>query len=183
MSQVLKGSSLKEQEPLLRKFAEREGYLVKKVFKDAGKTATKIVGRYDLYAALNYLKEDTSISAFIVQDTDRLARQENDHFAIRHYLKKLGVKLVSMNQPGINDSAEGQLLDTIMAGVNAFQSRMTGRKVSQVMERLAEQGNTVRQAPLGYMNLKYDDDGGKCLKVDFDPKAAPLVKEAAQKTA
>lgn len=127
---------------------------------------------------MDYLKEDTTISYFIVQDTDRLARDEHDHFVIRDYLKRLGVRLISMNQPGINDSAEGQFMDTIIAGVNAFQSRMTGRKVSTIMERMAAQGKTTDPAPLGYINVNRGTEEKPIRVVEFHPQYAPLVKEA-----
>lgn len=152
-SQVDRGHSIKEQEPMLRKFAEENGYVVKKVFVDKWKSATTTVWREELYNALNYIQEEKNISAFIVQDTDRMARCEEDHFGIRSHFKKYKTQLISMNQPGINDTAEWKLLDTIMAWVNSFQSRITWRKVSWVMQRMVEQGKTPGQAPFGYINI------------------------------
>ena len=177
ISQVLSGHSIVEQEPMLRKFAADKGLIMKKYFADKGKTGTTTAGRDELYAALDYLKEDTSISYFIVQDTDRLARDEQDHFAIRQYLRKLGVKLISINQPGINDSAEGQLLDTIMAGVNAFQSRMNGRKVSKMFDQMVEKGKTTRQAPLGYLNFNEGTEEMPKRTVILNPDTFRLVQE------
>lgn len=176
-SQVDTGHSIVEQEPMMRKFAADQGYTIKKYFADKGKTGTTTAGRDELYAAFDYLKENTNISYFIVQDTDRLARDEHDHFAIRQYLKKLGVKIISMNQPGINDSAEGQLLDTIMAGVNAFQSRMSGRKVSKILERMVEQGKTTHPAPLGYLNFNEGTEERPKRKVILNPETSHLVRQ------
>jgi DNA invertase Pin-like site-specific DNA recombinase len=63
-----------------------------------------------------------------VQDTDRLARNAHDHFAIRAILTKCGVRLIAVSQPTLEDSAEGRMIDTIIASVNQFQSELTARK-------------------------------------------------------
>lgn len=177
-NQVNKGHSIEEQEPMLRQFAEKEGFIVKKVFTDKAKSGTSMVGRDEMYRALAYIQEDKSITALIVQDTDRLARQEGDHFAIRSVLNKHNVKLVSKNQPGINDTPEGKLVDGILASVNAFQSRITGRKVSDIFQRLAEKGNTLYKAPTGYNNINVGTEEKPVKTVKFDPLNAEYVKEA-----
>jgi DNA invertase Pin-like site-specific DNA recombinase len=40
-------------------------------------------------------------------------------------LQKANVPLISISQPMIDDSPEGNLIDTIIASVNAFQSQIT----------------------------------------------------------
>ena len=152
-SQVDKWHSINMQEPMLREFATQSWYIVKKVFTDKGKTATTTVWREELYNAFDYIKQQKNISAFIVQDTDRMSRNEEDHFWIRGFFKKHKVTLISKNQPWINNTAEWQLMDTMMAWVNAFQSRLTWRKVSWVMQRLVDQGKTPGQAPIWYLNV------------------------------
>ena len=177
-NQVNKGHSIEEQEPMLRKFAENEGYIIKKVFTDSAKSATSMVGRDEMYRALAYLQEDKTISAIIVQDTDRIARNEQDHFAIRSVLSKHNVKLVSKNQPGINDSPEGKLVDGIMASVNAFQSRITGRKVSDMFQQLVEKGKTLYRPPTGYINVNTGTDEKPVKTVEIEPENSKLIQQA-----
>ena len=177
-SQVNKGHSIKEQEPMLRKFAKDNELITKKVFKDKAKSGTSMGNRDGLYSALAYASEHTDISVFIVQDTDRLARDEHGHFTIRAFLRKYGIKLMAMNQPYIGDSPEGRLMDTLLAGVNAFQSRITGRKVSQVLDRLAAKGKTTGPAPLGYINVNLGTEDNPNRTVQIDPTVGPIIKKA-----
>ncbi|MDO8468170.1 MAG: recombinase family protein [Candidatus Peribacter sp.] len=175
------GQSIKLQPPMLKEFATKNGYSVYRVFIDVAKSGTSTDKRDGLWDALNLIEKENKdknkprIQAFIVQDTDRLARNEKDHYLIRAHLKKYGVILLSKNQPGINDSAEGLLLDTLMAGVNAFQSRLTGRKVRNTVSMMAENGLTTHKAPLGYLN-RQREEGGKTIKyVEKDPDKSKLV--------
>lgn len=182
-NQVDKGHSIKEQEPMLREFAASQGYKVLQVFTDKAKSATTTVGRDELDNMLEYVKhqklakQDGATVALFVQDTDRLARDEVDHFGIRAFLKKHNVKLISKNQPGINESIEGQLQDTIMAGVNAFQSRMTGRKVSDMKERMVAQGKTTHKAPIGYINVNKGTHDMPKREVELDPTTYTKVRK------
>ncbi len=175
------GQSIKLQPPMLSQFAAERGYEVFRIFIDEAKSGTSTDKRDGLLDALTLIEKENKnprkrrISALIVQDTDRLARNEEDHYGIRAHLKKYGVTLLSKNQPGINDSAEGLLLDTMMAGVNAFQSRLTGRKVRNTMSMMAERGYTTHKAPLGYIN-RQQEDGGKTIKfVEKDATKEKLV--------
>lgn len=171
--------NVEEQESMLRKFAQQEGYVVKKVFTDNAKSATKMEGRDNLYRAMEYIEQDKSISVFIVQDTDRLAREEFDHFAIKAFLKKHGVKLVSKNQPGIDDTFEGQLLDGIMASVNAFYSRLSGRKISNMLQQLVEEkGRTMYKAPTGYVNVDIGTEEKPIKTVELEPNNSRLMENA-----
>lgn len=177
-NQINTGHSIEEQEPMLRKFADKEGYIIKRVFTDRAKSATSMVGRDEMYRALAYLQEDKAISAIIVQDTDRLARNEQDHFAIRSVLSKHNVKLVSKNQPGINDSPEGRLVDGIMASVNAFQSRITGRKVADMFQQLVEKGKTLYKPPVGYINKNIGTDEKPIKTIEVEAESSKLIQQA-----
>ena len=170
--------NVEEQEPMLRKFAQQEGFIVKKVFTDNAKTATKMEGRENLYRAMAYIEQDKSISTLIVLDTDRLARQESDHFLIKAFLKKHGVKLVSKNQPGIDDTIEGQLLDGVMASVNAFYSRISGRKISNMLQQLVEKGRTMYKAPTGYVNVNIGTEEKPIKTVELEPNNSRLMENA-----
>jgi len=167
--------SLDAQKRICGDFALREGYKVIKIFEDAGKSATTIKGRPALNDMLAYIEEQNDIKAVFVQDTDRLARNTQDHLAIKAMLIKNSVKLISVSQPGIDDSAEGNMMDTILASVNQFQSDITKRKTLKGLEQKALSGWKPGEAPLGYKNVE-DEDGNKIIVID--EKTAPFVKEA-----
>lgn len=166
--------SLAAQEHLCRKRAKEAGLEVARVYLDPGRSATN-VNRPGLQDALARCEADRTIMALLVQDTDRLARNTQDHLAIRAMLKKHSVKLISVSQPMLEDSAEGNMIDTIIASVNQFQSDITARKTMKGMEEKARKGGWPGIAPLGYRNISTGSDGQTRI-VEQDPSTAPLMK-------
>ena len=150
--QANEGLSLEVQKDKGLEKAQALGYEVTDsgVYVDEGKTATNMnrQGLIDMLVAT----DDNDVKAIIVLDTDRLARNEIDHFSIKHSLKKNNISLISVNQP-IDDTPEGLLLDTVLSGVNAFSSRITGRKVSSSMFKKIKMGIWPGWAPPGYSNV------------------------------
>lgn len=149
--QAREGYSLDAQEKFCRNYAESNGYHVTGVFRDEGKSGTNL-NRPALQELLAKCQQDKSIELVIVQETDRLARNTQDHLAVRAILKKAGAKLVSVAQPMLDDSPEGRMIDTILASVNQFQSDINSRKVKKGMQEKFDSGIWPQQAPLGFMN-------------------------------
>jgi len=166
--------SLDAQKRLCSDFAKQKGYQVVKIFEDAGKSGRKMEGRNALLDLMDFVK-DENINAVLVQDTDRLARNTNDHLAIKTLLLKHGTSVISVSQPTIDDSAEGKLIDTIIASVNTFQSDITRRKTQKGLEQKALSGWFPGSAPIGYKNA-IDDRENRIIVVD--PENANLVKLA-----
>jgi len=135
----LKGLSLDVQKEKCVKWAKENGYQIVGVYKDAAKTATKTAGRDQLIELINHCKNE-KIDIALTIDTDRMARDEFDHFFIRKELEKVGTPFFSINQPMIDNSPEGRLLDGMLASINAFYSRLTGRKVRNSLEKKLKDG-------------------------------------------
>jgi DNA invertase Pin-like site-specific DNA recombinase len=167
--------SLAAQLRICHQAAEEKGYQVVAHFQDAGKSATSMK-RPGLQDLLVHCEQHSSVEAVFVQDTDRLARNTQDHLAIRSLFARYKVQLVSVSQPLLEDSAEGRMIDTIIASVNQFQSDLTARKVLKGMEEKARNGGWPGKAPIGYRNVVIDQ---KHL-VRPDPKTAPAIKRAFQ---
>ncbi|MBI2842137.1 MAG: recombinase family protein [Armatimonadetes bacterium] len=151
--QADKGYSLDAQEKLCRDFAARSGLRVADVFRDEGKSGTTLE-RPALTELLSRCTKDGDIKAVVVQETDRLARNTKDHLTIRAILQKAEVNLISVAQPMLDDSPEGNLIDTILASVNQFQSDINSRKTKRGMREKFEQGWWPAPAPFGYLNVK-----------------------------
>lgn len=166
--------SLAAQEFLCRKTAVDQGFEVVAVFKDPGRTATNM-HRPGLQDALARCQADHSVKAVFVQDTDRLARNTQDHLTIRAVLKKAGVRLISVSQPMLEDSAEGHMIDTIIASVNQFQSDITSRKTIKGLEEKVRGGGWPALAPLGYRNVGTGPDKQNRV-VEVDESVAPFIK-------
>ncbi len=145
------------------------------VYRDPGRSATTM-NRPGLQDLLLRIREDKSIRAVFVQDTDRLARNANDHLTIKALLRKAGVKLISVSQPGMEDTPEGNFMDLVIAGVNQLQSQITSRKTLKSLDQKFDEGWWPTKAPIGYMNAG-DSDNPKKRIVVTDPLRAPLVAE------
>jgi site-specific DNA recombinase len=176
--QAEKGYSLDTQEKLCRDFAERGGLQVAGVYRDEGKSGTTL-DRPALQDLLAKCSESELVSAVIVQETDRLARNTHDHLTIRALLQKAGVKLISVAQPMLDDSPEGNMIDTILASVNQFQSDINSRKTRKALQEKFDQGWWPGWAPLGYLNVALDNgDSGRSRKiVRNDPEQWHLLRE------
>lgn len=98
-----------------------------------------------------------------------------DHFIIKDKLRKLGISLISVIQPMLDDSPEGKLMDTFLAGMNQFYSDDLGRKTKIGLNRKWNEGWWPGWAPIGYKNIRSKDNKGI---VEIDEKTGPLIKEA-----
>lgn len=145
------------------------------VYSDEGKSATNM-NRPALQDMLLRIADDKSIGAIFVQDTDRLARNAADHLSIKMLFKKHGAKLISVSQPGLEDSPEGNFMDLVIAGVNQFQSQITGRKSRKGMEERFRDGWYPTKAPIGYLNVPDPVIPDKFI-IAADPVRGPLIKE------
>lgn len=145
-------------------------------YEDPGRSATNM-NRPGLQDLLLRVQEDKSIKAVFIQDTDRLARNANDHLTIKALLQRHGVELVSVSQPGITDSPEGNFMDLVIAGVNQLQSQITSRKTLKSLEQKFKDGWWPGFAPLGYLNAGDPKDEKKRIVI-VDESRASLIKEA-----
>lgn len=176
--QAKEGQSIEAQKKICRNWAKENECIVLEEFLDEGKSATNL-NRPALQDMLSKT-QDKSVDFIIVQDTDRLARNTFDHLTIKAILEKNGVQVISVSQPMIDDSPEGNLIDTIVASVNTFQSELTGRKTSKVLKEKAKTGWYPGPAPIGYKNTDNPNPKNRFDKriIDFDLNESSHVKKA-----
>jgi DNA invertase Pin-like site-specific DNA recombinase len=177
--QAQEGMSIDTQINRCTRWAEENGYAIVGVYKDEGKSATNM-NRASLKDLLGRVQEREGLDAILVLDTDRIARNTLDHLTIKSLLQKANVPLISISQPMIDDSPEGNLIDTIIASVNAFQSQITGRKVSKVAEEKAKAGYYPGKPKIGYVNVINPKPAGKFDKrtIDIDPERGQYITKA-----
>jgi len=149
--QAKEGYSLDAQEKFCSAFARNNGYKIIKTYRDEGKSATNL-NRPALQDLLAECQKNKSIEAVFVQETDRLARNTKDHLTIKALLQKADVKLISVAQPMLDDSPEGNMIDTILASVNQFQSDINSRKTRKGLQERFDSGWWPGWSPLGYMS-------------------------------
>lgn len=180
--QAEEGYSLDEQEKSCKELAQRIGYKVFGVYREEGVSGTS-VNRPKFQEMLGKCSDDKgmTVKAVIVIHTDRFARNTLEHLMIKGILLKSKVKLISVLQPMLDDSPEGNLLDIILAGMNEFYSKDLGRKTSRALIQKAEEGWWPGFAPFGYINKTVPETKTKIVEVD--DKNSPHIKEAFKRFA
>lgn len=178
--QAQKGISIPTQQERCLECAGEQGYEVDvktDIYIDGGESA-RTMDRPALLDLLNRCKEDKSVSALVVYDVSRLARNRLDFAIIKQALRKAEVTLVSATEP-INDSPEGQMLEGVLSTVAEFFSAQTGRKALASMRRKAEAGGWPARAPYGYMNRKEKlPDGQIRAWIEPNPQETRWVRRA-----
>jgi site-specific DNA recombinase len=120
------------------------------------------------------LAEDPSIDCLVVHKLDRLARNLEDHAAVRAALRKAGVQLHSVTE-SLEDSASGKLVEGILASIAEFYSANLGQEIRKGLDQKAAQGGWPARAPFGYRNIRRDGPGRRGESVLEPDQQAPLV--------
>jgi DNA invertase Pin-like site-specific DNA recombinase len=172
--QAKQGYSLDSQEEACRRLATERGIGVLGVYRDEGESATT-AARPRFRELLARCEEDDGIGYVIVLNTDRFARNVADHMRCKALLQLRNIQLLSVQQAVLDDSPEGGLMDTILAGINEFYSRNLGRTVAKNTAKKVSEGGWPRRAPLGYQNVR--DPDTKKARLEVDPRTVPVVRE------
>jgi site-specific DNA recombinase len=179
--QAEEGYSIPAQAEACRRFIAEKGWEVADEYVDRGESA-RSADRPQLQALLARLAEDRSIEALVVHKLDRLARNLEDHAAVRAALRKAGVQLHSVTET-LEDSASGKLVEGILASIAEFYSANLGQEIRKGMDQKAAQGGWPVRAPFGYRNVRRDGPrrrGESALEPD---PQAPLVTSAFERYA
>lgn len=173
--QAQHGYSLDAQEDACRKLALDRGLAVLGVYRDEGESATT-AARPRFREMLDRCAEDSAVGFVVVLHTDRFARNVLDHLTLKAHLRRYGVSLLSVQQPLLDESPEGALMDVVLASMNEFYSRDIGRKIARGLAQKVKEGGWPRRAPLGYRTVR-DERSGEAW-IEPDPVATPIVREA-----
>lgn len=172
------GYSIAAQRKACIRYAEEKGWEVVDEYVDRGESA-RSAHRPQLQLMLSYIKKEKGIDFVIVHKIDRLARNLEDHVAIKAILTKAECSLVSVVE-NIEDTASGKLVEGIHAIVAEFYSANLAAEVTKGMFEKAKEGGWNHKAPAGYKNIRQEIPGAKrgIAKVVIDPEKSPHVKEA-----
>jgi site-specific DNA recombinase len=160
-----------QREACIRKAKSLDAIVVEE-FVDRGESA-KTAARPELQRMLAYVAEHP-VTYVIVHKVDRLARNRADDVAINITLQQAGVKLVSVTE-NIDDTPSGALLHGIMSSIAEFYSRNLANEVMKGTIQKAKSGGTPSRAPLGYRNVRRNENGVEQRTVEVDPERAPLI--------
>ena len=145
------GFSLDGQRNSLKKYAEREGMIVKEIYEDAGKSGKSIEGRPAFQRLLNDIQKGLAIDYVLVYKLSRFGRNAADILNSLEFIQSYDVNLIA-SEEGIDSSqASGKLLISVLSAVteiereNIIEQTMNGRK-----EKARQGGWNGGFAPYGY---------------------------------
>jgi site-specific DNA recombinase len=179
--QAEEGYSIPAQAKACRRFIADRGWELADEYVDRGESA-RTADRPQLQAMLARLAEDRSIDCLVVHKLDRLARNLEDHAAVRAALRKAGVQLHSVTET-LEDSASGKHVEGILASIAEFYSANLGQGIRKGMDQKAAQGGWPVRAPFGYRNVRRDGPGRRGESVLEPDQQAPLVVWAFERYA
>jgi site-specific DNA recombinase len=105
--QADKGLSIPAQRQACVRHVRDHGWELVDEYSDQGESA-RTADRPQLQALLARIQHDGDIDAVVVHKLDRLARNMEDHIAIRALLRRGGVALVSITE-NVEETASGRL--------------------------------------------------------------------------
>ncbi len=150
--QLIEGHSLKDQKERLTKYAHERKWRILDIYSDGGKSGKSTTGRPEFQKMLTRCSDDPMVDVILLEETDRFARNTQDHLTVKAFLRKHNIELVTSEQPNFGDDPVGNFVDTIMAGANQLQREITGEKTRRTMISLAEKGIQPGPAITGYLN-------------------------------
>lgn len=170
------GYSIPAQREACLRYIKERGWNFVDEFVDRGESARSSL-RPQLQELLSRVKKDPSIDAVVVHKIDRLARNLEDHVAIKAILKRKDVALFSVVE-NIEDSASGRLIEGIHALMAEFYSSNLAMEVKKGINQKVKLGGWPTKAPLGYKNIKLKIEGREIATVTPDEEKAPLIQLA-----
>ena len=170
--QATNNNSLPAQEAKVKAFCDKEHLPVVKLFADKGESA-RTDDRPEFKKMLTYCRQHRDdVSHVIVADLSRLARNVLDQGQTIVELTELGIQLVSVDEPSLDDSAAGRLLKNVLGSMNQFFSDSLSEKTKFRMDAGVKQGRWLWIAPIGYLNET------KTKTIVIDPERASFIAKA-----
>jgi site-specific DNA recombinase len=171
--QAEEGYSIPAQAEACRRYIGDRGWELSDEYVDRGESA-RTTDRPQFQAMLARLAEDQSIDRLVVHKLDRLARNLEDHAAVRAALRKAGVQLVSVTE-SLEESASGKLVEGILASIAEFYSANLSQEIRKGIDQKAAQGGWPTIAPIGYRNVRREGGGRRGEAILEPDQQAPMV--------
>jgi site-specific DNA recombinase len=175
--QAEKDLSIPAQLQLMRDYARQHDWTVVDEFIEPGASATTAQRRELQRLLTRVTNGDPKIDVVVVHKLDRMARNIEDHVAIRASLKRSGARLASVVE-NVDESVSGQLIENIMASIAQFYSGNLADEVRKGMRQKVLQGGWPHRPPRGYIAVRPTDGGGKGSRCELHPRESGLIARA-----
>lgn len=166
--------SLENQVEVCKKWIADRGFeLVAEPFIDAGESA-KTMNRTALTKLLEYCRtHKDKIDLVLIYKIDRLARNLQDHMAIKAILSQNGASLYSATEATGENTPAGKLIENVMATIAQFDNDTKSERTKDGIRKRISKGEISWVAPRGYLNIQ-KKDGIKTIIPD--PETASFIK-------
>ena len=161
--QEREGFSLDVQEDGLKKFVEKQGGTIVKLFRIA-ETASKRDERTTFKSMLSYVKEHASeLAGLVFYKIDRAARNPFDYVELERLESDYGVPFHSVTQQTENTPA-GRMMRRTLANMASFFTEQQSLDVREGLAKRIESGQFIGKPPYGYRNIR--DNGRSSAHID-----------------
>lgn len=149
--QEREGFSLDVQVDALKRYAERAGGTIAKLYRIA-ETASKSHERKTFKEMVEYVAQHAeNLDGMLFYKIDRAARNLFDYVELERLESTHGVPLIAVSQPTEN-TPSGHMQRRILASMASFYTEQQSLDVKEGLARRAQSGLFVGKAPYGYRN-------------------------------
>jgi site-specific DNA recombinase len=167
--------SISAQLRALREYAARMGCQVVREFVDEAETG-RTTARPAFRDMINLARRPNKpFEQILVWKYSRFTRSREDSIIYKAMLKKVGVQVVSINEP-FDDTPTGRLLEAIIESLDEFYSDNLGEEVTRGMRESAARGFYLSsRPPYGYRKVRVKDGSRDRTKLEPDPGQVGIV--------
>lgn len=131
-------ASIEQQKQEIEEYAKKNSIKILEYYVDEAKSGTKST-RENFQNMINDACKSRKVEAVLVWKTDRFARNTVDNLIFRSKLNKFGVKLISITQPISDDTPEGKLMNTLLAGMDEYYVENLASNVKRALKSNAKE--------------------------------------------
>src|SRR3989344_2844818 len=165
------GFSPDNQKRACLEYAQNQGYHVKKIFDDGGKSG-RTTDRPDFQEMLDRIKNNKDVDSIIFYKIDRFARNVSDFSETKKWLTSEGIELISVMEGNISNGSS--LIANIFASVAEWESEVNGQRTRDALMQKFREGWQPSPLYLGYRSVGGEKERKTC---EPDPYIAPIIKE------
>ena len=142
-------------------FAKRYNFIVIKIYVDEAESG--LASKRPQFQEMIYdsLSKEKPYDLILVWKFSRFSRDKLDNALYKNRLRKRGVRIISIKE-AIDNSPAGQMMETMIEGMDAFYSANLSQDVRRGQRQIAARGYYPGNVPpYGYKIQKVQEEGGK----------------------
>lgn len=149
--------SLDTQEAECRAYCERRGWRITHVFREEGASA-KTLDRPEIQRLLATVgKAKPRIEHVVILRVDRLSRNREDFYVLRHALGRLKIRIASVREEISDDSISSMIVETFSVLQAQVDNLIRAGRAKTGMTEATRRGRWVWKAPIGYRHAAHRD--------------------------